>query len=385
MVNVLFAGGGTTGHVAPMLSIADDLRFQDPDSDILMLGTDEGLEKRLVPQAGYRLQTIPKVPFPRGVSPQILSFPFRFASSIRQVRRLLKKQRTDVVVGVGGYVCPPAYLAAKSLGIPIVLHEANAVPGMANKLGARYADASSIGYTFASTPMAGEQVGMPMRIEIAQVDRSDKEQRAQAAERLGINADLTTLVVTGGSSGAQKINEAFAQTAAEFTGLQVLHITGAGKGDELREAAKDCPDYHVVEYVDGMENAYAAADLIVCRSGAGTVAEVTVAEVPAVFVPLAIGNGEQKRNAADSVEAGASILIDNADFTADSVRSTVIPLLRNPEQLEKMSAAARRLDFPVNADRAMTKKIFAAAGRAHPNREYPPTRQTRRERGTKES
>lgn len=385
MVNVLFAGGGTTGHVAPMLSIADDLRFQDPDSDILMLGTDEGLEKRLVPQAGYRLQTIPKVPFPRRLGPQILSFPFRFGSSIRQVRRLLKKQKTDVVVGVGGYVCPPAYLAAKSLGIPIVLHEANAVPGMANKLGARYADASSIGYTFASTPMAGEQVGMPMRIEITQVDRGDKEQRAQAAERLGINPDLTTLVVTGGSSGAQKINEAFAQTATEFTGLQVLHITGAGKGEQLREATKGCPDYRVVEYVDGMENAYAAADLIVCRSGAGTVAEVTVAEVPAVFVPLAIGNGEQKRNAADSVEAGASILIDNADFTADSVRSTVIPLLRNPEQLEKMSAAARALDFPVNADRAMTKKIFAAAGRAHPNREYPPARQTRRERGTKES
>lgn len=385
MVNVLFAGGGTTGHVAPMLSIADDLRFQDPDSDILMLGTDEGLEKRLVPQAGYRLQTIPKVPFPRRLGPQILSFPFRFASSIRQVRRLLKKQKTDVVVGVGGYVCPPAYLAAKSLGIPIVLHEANAVPGMANKLGARYADASSIGYTFASTPMAGEQVGMPMRIEITQVDRGDKEQRAQAAERLGINPDLTTLVVTGGSSGAQKINEAFAQTATEFTGLQVLHITGAGKGEQLREATKDCPDYRVVEYVDGMENAYAAADLIVCRSGAGTVAEVTVAEVPAVFVPLAIGNGEQKHNAADSVEAGASILIDNADFTADSVRSTVIPLLRNPEQLEKMSAAARALDFPVNADRAMTKKIFAAAGRAHPNREYPPARQTRRERGTEES
>ena len=385
MVNVLFAGGGTTGHVAPMLSIAEDLRFQDPDSDILMLGTDEGLEKRLVPQAGYRLQTIPKVPFPRGLSPKILTFPFQFTSSIRQVRRLLKKQKTDVVVGVGGYVCPPAYLAAKSLGIPIVLHEANAVPGMANKLGARYAEASNIGFTFASTPMAGEQVGMPMRIEIAQVDRSDRQQRAQAAERLGINPDMTTLVVTGGSSGAQKINEAFVQTAAEFTGIQVLHITGAGKADELREAAKDSPDYHVVEYVDGMENAYAAADLIVCRSGAGTVAEVTVAEVPAVYVPLAIGNGEQKRNAADSVAAGASILIDNADFTADSVRSTVLPLLRNPEQLEKMSAAARGLEFPVNADRAMTKKICAAAGIAHPGREYPPARQTRRERGTKES
>ena len=166
---------------------------------------------------------------------------------------------------MGGYVCPPAYLAAKSLGIPIVLHEANAVPGMANKLGARYAEASNIGFTFASTPMAGEQVGMPMRIEIAQVDRSDRQQRAQAAERLGINPDMTTLVVTGGSSGAQKINEAFVQTASEFTGVQVLHITGAGKADELREAAKDSPDYHVVEYVDGMENAYAAADLIVCR------------------------------------------------------------------------------------------------------------------------
>ncbi len=385
MLNVLFAGGGTTGHIAPMLSIADDLRFQDPDSDILMLGTDEGLEKRLVPQAGYRLETIPKVPFPRGLNSKALSFPFQFASCIRQVRHLLKEHRTDVVVGVGGYVCPPAYLAAKSLGIPIVLHEANAVPGMANKLGAKYAHPSHIGYTFASTPMAGDHVGMPMRIEIAQVDRTDAGHRAQAADRLGINPELPTLVVTGGSSGAQKINEAFAETAAEFTGLQVLHITGAGKADELREAAKDCPDYHVVEYVDGMENAYAAADLIVCRSGAGTVAEVTVAEVPAVYVPLAIGNGEQKRNAADSVNAGASKLIDNADFTADSVRSTVLPLLRDADRLAQMSAAARGLDFPVSADRAMPEKIFAAAGAEHPDRGYPSERQTRRERDTKES
>lgn len=385
MVNVLFAGGGTTGHVAPMLSIADDLRFQDPEADILMLGTDEGLEKRLVPQAGYRLQTIPKVPFPRRISADALSFPFRFGSSVKQVRSLLKKQKTDVVVGVGGYVCPPAFLAAKSLGIPIVLHEANAVPGMANKLGAKLTDAANIGYTFASTPLPGEQVGMPMRIEIAQLDRSDRGERVRAAGQLGLDPDKTTLVVTGGSSGAQKINEAFIEAAGEFDGLQVLHITGAGKADELRAAVADSPDYRVVEYVDGMESAYAVADLIVCRSGAGTVAEVTVAELPAVYVPLAIGNGEQKRNASDAVAAGAALLIDNADFTADSVRGQILPLLRSPDKLEQMSRAARDLNFPVSADRAMTKKIFAAAGVDCPDREYPHDRQTRRERGAKES
>ena len=163
-------------------------------------------------------------------------------------------------------------------------------------------------------------------------------------------------------------------------GVQVLHITGAGKGEALREAAAAHPHYHVRDYVDGMENAYLAADLLVCRAGAGTVAEVSVMWVPAVFVPLAIGNGEQRLNAAPHVDAGAALMIDDADLTGDVVVDTILPLVTDDERLTAMREAARRAAFPGTAARTMTSMVFDAAGLAHPGREYGPEQWTKHER-----
>jgi UDP-N-acetylglucosamine--N-acetylmuramyl-(pentapeptide) pyrophosphoryl-undecaprenol N-acetylglucosamine transferase len=381
-LSVLLAGGGTAGHVSPLLAIAGDVRFQDPDARIAVLGTPEGLETRLVPEAGFELLTIDKVPMPRRPNGDALRFPGRFRRAVAEVAQMLDERSVDVVVGVGGYVSTPAYLAARRTGTPIVVHEANAKPGLANRVGAALTTEDRVGYCFAGTPLKGTQVGMPMRTEIEALDRDEPAQRKAARARLGLEADRATLVVTGGSLGAAALNSAMLGAMQELTdaGLQVLHITGAGKGEELRAAAAAHPHYHVRDYVDGMENAYLAADLLVCRAGAGTVAEVSVAWVPAVYVPLAIGNGEQRLNAAGAVEAGAALLVENAAFTSDWVRGELLPLILDPERLERMRVAAERMRFPTAAARTMTAMAYRAAGVPHPGRAYGPDRWTKHER-----
>jgi UDP-N-acetylglucosamine--N-acetylmuramyl-(pentapeptide) pyrophosphoryl-undecaprenol N-acetylglucosamine transferase len=364
VVSVLFAGGGTTGHISPMLAIARELVRRVPNASVTMLGTPEGLETRLVPQAGFPLETIEKVPAPRKLGGAALRFPKRFSHAVKSVIGIIDANDVDVVVGVGGYVATPAYLAARKRHLPIVIHEANAVPGLANKLGAKLTDSANIGFTFPGTPLAGHAVGMPMRPEIEAADRHDSAAVAEARTRLGLRPDLPTVVITGGSLGAAAINEACAAAHASFTaaGLQVLHVTGAGKGESVRAAAAGDPAYHVVDYVDGMENAYLAASLIVCRSGAGTVAEVTTVGLPAVYVPLPIGNGEQAKNAAGPVAAGGARLIDNSAFNEDFVRDAVVPLAADSAALAGMEAALAAMDFPRHADRAMVATIARTAG-----------------------
>lgn len=340
-LSVILAGGGTAGHVSPLLAIGDALRAAAPGVEITAVGTADGLETRLVPAAGYRLETINKVPFPRRPNAAMFSFPFKFKAAIDQAKAILTEAKADAVVGVGGYVCTPVYLAANKLGIPVFIHEANARAGLANKLGAR--KAAGIGVVYSSSGLPGARVvGMPMRKSIAAMDTQALRPAARAA--LGLDGNSPVLVVTGGSSGAASINRAVSGSldAIAAAGVQVLHITGAGKG--ITDASGDLiagQGYRQVEYVDGMQNAYAAADLIVARSGAGTVSELAVAGVPSVLVPLPIGNGEQKLNAADLVAAGGAVLIDDADFTPEYFASVVLPLLTDAPTLAAMSAAAR--------------------------------------------
>lgn len=363
MTSVLLAGGGTTGHISPMLAIGRQLRETHPDWDIFALGTPDGLETTIVPKAGFELRTIDKVPMPRSLNPAALKFPGRFAANISEVRRIIAEREVGAVVGVGGYVCPPAFIAAKQAKIPLVVHEANAKPGMANRLGAVLTKPGMVGITFPDTKLRNAAlVGMPMPAEISGLDRSDEALRSSYRQDLGLRDDKPVLVVTGGSSGAQRINDAFLAAAPQCqeAGVQVLHITGAGKDADLRAVAADLPDYHVVDYVNGMHRAYGVADLLVARSGAATVSEATVVGVPALYVPLAIGNGEQRLNAAGSVRAGAANLVDNADFTPSTVTETIIPLVTDAQRLSAMSRAGLGLHYPTNAASTMAKIVTRA-------------------------
>ena len=348
--SVLLAGGGTAGHVSPLLALADCLRRRDPSTTIAALGTEQGLESRLVPERGYDLLTVPKVPLPRRPSADLVRLPASLRAAVAAAGRAIDEVGAEVVVGFGGYVSTPAYLAARRRRIPIVVHEQNARAGIANRLGARLT--SFVATTFPSTRLAhARPIGMPLRREIATLDRS--ERRAAALEHFGLSDSRPTLLVTGGSLGAQRLNGAFEVRAAALSraGVQVLHLTGAGKefepagtGAGTDAASGTGADagarYVVTPYTDRMDLAYAAADLVVARAGANTVCELTAVGLPAVYVPLPIGNGEQRLNAADVVGAGGGLLVEDAALTPGWIDSTLLPLLGDGERVEGMARAS---------------------------------------------
>lgn len=345
MTTYLLAGGGTAGHVNPLLAVADGLRARDASADVLVLGTREGLEARLVPLRGYELLTVAKVPFPRRPNRAAAVFPAQFLRAVAVVRRLIRERGVDVVVGFGGYAAAPAYVAARRERVPFVVHEANAKPGLANVLGAR--GAAGVGVAFEGTPLRSARVvGMPLRREIVELDPAAL--RDEAATYFGLDAARPTLLVFGGSLGALRLNAAFGEAWRDVldAGWQLLHVTG--QNSDLPDPGVD--GYAVVRYVDRMDLAFALADFIVSRSGAATVSEISALGIPAVYVPYAVGNGEQRLNAAAAVRAGAALLIDDADLTPERVRSEVVPLLRDDERRNTMRSAAARTGIRVGTE-----------------------------------
>lgn len=357
---VLLAGGGSAGHVSPLLAIADALRRRDPNVPILALGTDKGLEARLVPERGYDLAFVPVVKMPRKLGPELFGFPGKLRDAVAKAGEAIDQIGARVVVGVGGYVSTPAYLAARSRKLPIVIHEANSSAGMANKLGARLG--GKVGIAFNTTKIPNSTyVGMPMRREITTLDRS--ELRGEARSFWGLDQNRKTLLVTGGSLGAVRINEAMssARGALRDAGIQVLHITGKGKADGIESDLTD-PAYRVVEYVDRMDYAYSAADMILCRSGANTVCEVAAVGLPAAFVPLAVGNGEQWKNAEPMVSAGGGMMVHDSEISGDWVAKNVVAALADDTRLTELSDRAAAFGV-ADADDRMADMVIEAMGR----------------------
>lgn len=334
----MLAGGGTAGHVEPALAVADALTAIDSDVRITALGTARGLETRLVPARGYRLELITPVPLPRRLNADLLRLPSRLRRSVAQTRTVLTDVQADVVVGFGGYVAVPAYLAARNR-LPVVVHEANARAGLANRLGSRWARR-----VLAAVPDCGlgraEVVGMPLRAAITDLDRGALRSAARA--HFGFAPDAPVLLVFGGSQGAASINRAVSAAAGSLAaaGVAVLHAHGPKNTLALPEPHPGDPPYVAVPYLDRMDLAYAAADLAICRSGAMTVAEVSAVGLPAVYVPLPIGNGEQRLNALPVVAAGGGLLVDDADLTPEFVAAQVVPLITDRVRLSAMTAGA---------------------------------------------
>jgi len=297
------------------------------------------------------------LPFPRRPSGAVFRFPKAFAETVARTRGILRERGVDVVFGVGGYAAAPAYVAANRESIPLAIHEANARPGIANRLGARYT--SHVGVAFVGTPLPNATVvGMPLRVEIELLDRFTARQEALGF--FGLDADRPTLLVTGGSSGAQRINETVSEAIAAILGVgwQVIHITG-----EYREAVehRGLTGYHVLKYCDRMELALAVADLAVTRAGTSTVAELAAIGVPAVFVPYPVGNGEQKFNARHAVKAGGAIIVHDAAFTPAWVTTELIELLRNRARVAEMAARMATTGIRDATDRMIAVIDSAAA------------------------
>jgi UDP-N-acetylglucosamine--N-acetylmuramyl-(pentapeptide) pyrophosphoryl-undecaprenol N-acetylglucosamine transferase len=284
----------------------------------------------------------------------------------------MEESAAQVVVGFGGYVSTPAYLAARRLGLPIVVHEQNARPGLANRLGARFTPYVAV--TFPGTPLRGGRVlGMPLRRQITTLDRLALRDEALAA--FGLDPDRRVLLVFGGSLGAQRLNLTFGQSrdALADAGVQVLHVTGRGKtveGLDSAAAMPGAPAYVAVEYLDRMDLAYAAADMVVCRAGAGTVCEVTTVGLPAAYVPLPVGNGEQRLNAEPVVEAGGGLLVEDVQCTPQWVRERLLPLLVDSGELASMAKAAAEFAITDGDERLadLVELAVAEGGRARGHR-----------------
>ncbi len=358
-MRILLAGGGSAGHTSPLLATAEALTRLQPASEISCLGTREGLEVRLIPETGLPLHFVPRVPLPRRPSKDLALLPRNLLAARRAAVGVVEEVRPDVVVGFGGYVSVPAYLAARSRQVPIVVHEGNSVPGVANRLGARLTTHVATSFPGTALPHA-TCLGLPVRRMIATLDRAALRDEARAA--FGLQPDLPTLLVTGGSQGARRINDALLDAAADLSdaGIQVLHVVGA-KNPTGTPAVSGAP-YVVRDYVDRMDLAYAAADACVGRAGANTVTEVSGLGLPAVYVPLPIGNGEQAHNARPVVDAGGGLLVDDADLTGDWVRAHLVPLLTNAPRLDAMGRAASGV-IPLDAAEKLAAMVLEA-GRA---------------------
>jgi len=356
-VRVLLAGGGTAGHTSPLLATAAVLA--ERGVDVVCLGTPRGLETTLIPAAGFPLELVPPVPLPRRPNLDLVKLPVRLRRTISKTVRVLDRVRPDVVVGFGGYVSVPAYLAARRRKIPIVVHEGNALPGIANRLGARFAAVVATSFPNTELPRA-TYVGLPIRREISTLDRAAS--RAEARAFFGLDPDRPTLLVTGGSQGARRINLAVSGAARDLAdaGIQVLHAAGRPEEAEVNLGPDD-PPYVVRAFIDRIDLAYAAADLIVCRAGANTVTEVAAVGLPAVFVPLPIGNGEQALNAHPVVQAGGGLLIDDEAVTPSWIDMALVPLITSPQRLNAMSVAASGI-VRRDADARLADLIEQAAG-----------------------
>jgi UDP-N-acetylglucosamine--N-acetylmuramyl-(pentapeptide) pyrophosphoryl-undecaprenol N-acetylglucosamine transferase len=333
---VLVAGGHSAGHIEPAMNLADAVRALDATAEIVALGTERGLDTTLIPARGYPLELIPPVPLPRKPGKALLATPGKLRASVAAAADVIDRHAIDVVVGFGGYVAMPAYLAARRRNVPIVVHEANARPGVANRLGARMTK-----HVFTASPAVrlphATAIGIPLRPEIAELNRP--ELRADARLDFGLLPDAPTLLVTGGSQGAVAINTAMEGSvdALREAGVQVLHIVGPKHTVDVGEGK---PPYVVVSYVDHMRTAYAAADFVLCRSGAMTCAELTAVGLPAAYVPLPLRGGEQRYNAEPIVAAGGGLLVDNVDLSPQWIEHEVIPRITDPETLTVMSRAA---------------------------------------------
>ncbi len=332
MATVVLAGGGTAGHIEPALAVAREWMTTNPSDKCIFLGTKTGLENTLVPAAGFELRFIPKVAISRTLSASWLRLPFDLISSVVSSIKVVKN--ADVLIGFGGYVSAPAYLAAALSRTPIVIHEANAKPGWANRLGAAFTSHLAVAHPVEQGKFSDALLaGLPLRSDVANAAVTSAANwgnaRTDAKLRLGFPADAPLVFIMGGSQGSVAINSVVMKSVSTFNqkGISVLHSVG-----KLNALPAIDGGYKPVPYVDAMADAYLAADLIIARSGAVTCSEFRALGRYALFVPLPIGNGEQFVNAASLVTDGRAEVIDQKEFTSEFIATHIDRLLKSASE-----------------------------------------------------
>ncbi|MFG2223464.1 glycosyltransferase [Streptomyces sp. NPDC048644] len=373
-LSVVIGAGGTGGHIYPGLALADALRRAVPDAVISFVGTERGLETRLIPQAGYRLHTVDMIPFDPSLGARRYLLPAALLKSGAQCRAILKEQGAQVAVGMGGYPSAPVIVGARLAGLPSLVHESNAVPGRANRFAARLTPHLALAFDRSRPYLAGgeraETVGMPLVGPLADLDR--EALRPTARRELGVPDGVRLLLVNGGSLGAARLTDAAVGLAARHRArkdLRLLIKTGPAALEETRArlaANGGAAVADAVPYLDRMDLAYAAADLVVCRAGSATVAELATIGMPAVLVPYPHAPGDhQTHNARVLSDAGAALLLADAETSAERLDALTAPLLADQDRLAAMGAAADPGTHSSAAD-LLAAKALALAGHPQP-------------------
>jgi UDP-N-acetylglucosamine--N-acetylmuramyl-(pentapeptide) pyrophosphoryl-undecaprenol N-acetylglucosamine transferase len=315
-LRVIFAGGGSAGHIEPALAVAEALQDRDPKISCEFLGVLSGLESLLIPKRGYRIHYIPKASFPRKLSHKMIFFPFLLLQAILKSRAVIK--RADLVIGFGGYVSTPAYLAAWSQKVPIMIHEANAKPGLANRLGRRFAKVIAVNFKGVAEQWPGSVLtGMPIRQSLNNLaELADKSSfRELNCKSWGFDPNRPVVAVFGGSLGSAHINSVIQEFLAKYQDrykeVQIIHALGINN-----EIPKATSSYLPQPYFHDMASIYASADLLITRSGAVTCSELASLGKYSILIPLPHGNGEQFDNAAALVAQGSAMMVANDDFSS---------------------------------------------------------------------
>jgi len=354
--------------VYPALTVAD--RFADAPDEVLFVGTPNGLEARLVPEAGVAFRGLAAAGFDRARPWTLVTSTLRIAASTVRAWAWLGKTRPDVVIGFGGYVSIPVGLAAVVRGVPLVLHEQNSVPGLANEVLSRWARAVGVTYEESAAALAHPErvvlTGNPVRPAVLAASR----ERGRAA--LDLPDDATVLLVFGGSRGARHLNSAILGLRSRLLaipGLQVVHVTGVAEVDAVRAALQTAGGdgggrWKVIDYLDDMGSALMACDLVVARAGATSIAEITALGLPAVLVPYPYATDDhQTKNATAMVTHGAAQLVADSELDGERFGDIVAGLLSDAQRRASMAAASRALGRPDAADR-VAELARQAAGQA---------------------
>lgn len=345
-MKILVSGGGTGGHIYPALALINEIKRNDPNAEFLYVGTDNGLESKIVPKAGVAFRSIKISGFKRKISLDNAKTIMRFFKGVSDSRKFIKEFKPDVVIGTGGYVCGPVVYAASKLKVPAIIHEQNSLPGVTNKFLARYVDKVAICFEEARSYFPAEKTvltGNPRASEVATDDVRHYKDPA-------LKPDKKTVLIMGGSRGAKPINDAVIGMLDEMKNknYQVIYVTGEVHYDHVMDQVKNLPKNVVIKpFIHNMPEVLKGIDLIVARSGATTLAEITALGLPSILIPSPyVTANHQEKNARALSDHDAAALILEKDLSSAALIKEMDAILLDAENLQKMSAASKQLGIP---------------------------------------
>lgn len=366
-IRLLIASGGSGGHIFPAIALAEEMKRKDPAVWIMFVGSDKALDRRIFEKEGFRYSLLSSNKLPYKVSFATFIFAVRLFVDILKSLAILIRYRPDAVVGFGGYVASPVILAAYMLGIPKVIHEQNAVPGRANAMLFKFADRIAISFEETKKYMGRYRekavfTGNPIRSSLLKDDRPGN------IKKMGFDPDKFTILVIGGSQGAHNLNKAFLKSLSKMDepmrmALQIIHITGATDYGWASAAYKELSvEHRVYSFVDRIEEAYSASDLVVTRSGASAIFEIAYFGRPMILVPYPFALSHQSENARIFSTNGAALKIDEKDLSADLMKDRIEELLKDRNKLSIMGESARRMSVP-DSSQSLARTVLSFGGR----------------------